>query len=143
MFAEVPELTSAEYYARGNTALLDAVGRTIMDIAGKMEKDKVCPAKRRVLVLIMTDGLENASEEYDKAAVKALIDASTSEYKWNYIFMGANIDSVAEAASIGIKSSHAANYAHNRRGVRESFAQMGDAASEMRETGNVGEDWKH
>ena len=140
---KVPELTSAEYYARGNTALLDAVGRTIMEVAGKMEKERICPAKRRVLVLIMTDGKENASEEYDKGTVKSLIESTTNEYKWNYIFMGANIDSVSEAASIGIKSHHAADYAHNRAGIRESFSKMGAAAREMRETGEVSEDWKN
>ena len=137
----VPELTSAEYYARGTTALLDAIGRTIMDTAGKMEREGVCPAKRRVLVMIMTDGYENASREYSKADVKTLIEATTNDYKWNYIFMGANIDSVAEAGSIGIKARHAANYSHDAKGVNRSFAQMSDAAAEVRERGTVGDDW--
>ena len=124
-----PELTSSEYYARGTTALLDAVGRTIMDTAGNMEKEGICPAKRRVLVIIMTDD------------VKAMIEATTNEYKWNYIFMGANIDSVAEATSIGIKSGNAGNYKATPQGVRESFAFMDNAASEVREKGEVSEDW--
>ena len=136
-----PELTSAEYYARGTTALLDAVGRTIMETAGHMEKEGICPAKRRVLFIIMTDGLENASVEYNKPSVKAMIDATTNEYKWNYIFMGANIDSVAEATSIGIRADHATNYTHNPQGVRKSFGQMDAAASEVREKGEVSEDW--
>ena len=137
----VPELTSKEYYARGTTALLDAVGRTIMDTAGSMEKEGICPEKRRVLFIIMTDGLENASVEYNKSAVKAMIDESTNNYKWNYIFMGANIDSVAEAESIGIKADNAANYTHNAKGVRKSFEQMDNAASAVRETGEVSKDW--
>ena len=139
---EAPELTSATYYARGTTALLDAIGRTIMETAGRMEKDGICPLKRRVLFIIMTDGLENASKEYDKATVKALIEATTNDYHWNYIFMGANIDSVAEAASLGIRADHAANYAHDSEGVQESFSRMNEAAKEARESGNVGEDWK-
>lgn len=137
-----PELTSSEYYARGTTALLDAVGRTIMETAGNMEKEGICPAQRRVLIIIMTDGLENASREYNKADVKAMIEATTNDYKWNYIFMGANIDSVAEASSIGIRADHAANYTHDREGIKKSFSQMDAAASEMRETGEVSEDWK-
>ena len=136
-----PELTSSEYYARGTTALLDAVGRTIMDTAGNMEKEGICPAKRRVLVIIMTDGLENASREYNKADVKAMIEATTNEYKWNYIFMGANIDSVAEATSIGIKAGNAGNYKATPQGVRESFTFMDNAATEVRESGEVSEDW--
>ncbi|MBO4780229.1 MAG: VWA domain-containing protein, partial [Selenomonadaceae bacterium] len=138
---DASELTSAEYYARGTTALLDAVGRTIMDTAGKMERENICPAKRRVLIMIMTDGYENASREYTKADVKALVEATTNDYKWNYIFMGANIDSVAEAGSIGIKARHAANYSHNSKGVDRSFEQMHDAASAVRESGAVSDDW--
>ena len=140
--ADVPTLTSAEYYARGTTALLDAVGKTLTELAGKMEKEGVCPAKRRVLVLIMTDGLENASREYNKATVKSMIEKASEEYKWNFIFMGANIDSVSEAASLGISAKHAANYSHDKEGVRDSFMQMDAAAAEMRSTGSVGESWK-
>ena len=137
-----PELTSSEYYARGTTALLDAVGRTIMETAGNMEKEGICPAKRRVLIIIMTDGLENASVEYNKSSVKEMINATTNEYGWNYIFMGANIDSIAEATSIGIRADHASNYTHNQAGVRKSFAQMDTVASEVREKGEISEDWK-
>ena len=135
-------LTSAEYFARGSTALLDALGRTITTTLGKMEQEKICPQKRRVLIMIMTDGLENASREFNKASVKNLIDATTKEYNWNYIFMGANMDSVSEAESIGISAKHAANYSHDSKGVGRSFAMMGSAASEVRENGSVGEDWK-
>ena len=139
---EIPELTSAEYYARGTTALLDAIGMTLTDVAGKMEKEKICPAKRRVLVLIMTDGLENASHEYNKATVKAMIEQTTKDYNWNYIFMGANIDSVSEADSLGISKKHAMNYSADRKGVRKTFEKMDEAAAAVRESGEVSEDWK-
>lgn len=139
---KVPDLTAKEYYARGMTALLDAVGRTITSTLGKMNQEGICPAKRRVLFLIMTDGKENDSKEYSKADVKAMIETATKEYNWQFIFMGANINSVAEAASIGIKSGYAADYAHDSSGVRKSFARMNAAAREMRETGSVGESWK-
>ncbi len=140
---KVPELTSKEYYARGMTALLDAVGRTITSVFSKMEEEGICPARRRVLFLIMTDGKENDSKEYDKASVKALVDTATKEYNWNFVFMGANIDSAAEAGAIGIHADHAVNYTHDAEGVRASFDKMSAAASEMRETGNVSEDWKN
>ncbi len=138
---KVPEMTSKEYYARGMTALLDAVGRTVMDVNGRMEKEGICPAKRRVLFMIMTDGKENDSKEYDKAAVKALIQETTEKYHWNYVFMGANIDSVEEASSIGISAGHAVNYTHDKAGIRESFSRMEAAASEVRERGSISEDW--
>ncbi len=139
---KAPALTAETYYARGMTALLDAIGRTVSETLGRMEKTDVCPAKRRVLVLIMTDGLENNSREYDKASVKALIDATTEEYGWNYIFMGANIDSVAEAAALGISADHAVDYAHDSDGVQESFSRMSAAAKEARESGSVSGNWK-
>ena len=134
-------MTSEEYYARGTTALLDAIGRTLTDVAGKMEKEKICPEKRRVLVLIMTDGLENASQEYNKATVKAMIEQTTENYKWNYIFMGANIDSVSEAESMGISGRHAMNYSADKKGVRRTFDKMDEAAAAVRESGAVSEDW--
>lgn len=134
---QATDLTSKEYYARGTTALLDAVGRTIMDTLGRMEKDGVCPAKRRVLIMIMTDGKENASKEYNKATVKAMIEKTTNDYKWNYIFIGANIDSVAEAGSIGIHARHARNYSPDSKGVAETFSQMDEAARGVREKGTV------
>ena len=130
-------LTSAIYYARGSTALMDAVGKTITETLGQMEKNKICPAKRRVLVMIMTDGLENASKEYNKARVKSLIDATTKNYQWNYIFLGANIDSAAEADSIGISGRHAANFSSDSVGIQESFNRMDEAAKEVRKKGSV------
>ena len=139
---ETKELTSAEYFARGTTALLDAVGRTVTNTLGKMEKEKVCPEKRRVLIMIMTDGLENASKEYKKSDVKKLIDATTKNYNWNYVFIGANMDSVSEAKSLGISARNAANYSHDSGGVQKSFSMMDAAANEVREKGTVGDDWK-
>ncbi|MBQ6975777.1 MAG: VWA domain-containing protein [Selenomonadaceae bacterium] len=134
-------LTPSIYYARGNTALMDAVGRTITTTLGEMEKNNICPAKRRVLIMIMTDGLENASTEYSKARVKELIESTTKEYNWNYVFIGANIDSAAEANSIGIGARHAANYSPDSEGVRDSFNRMDEAAKDVRQKGSVSENW--
>lgn len=134
---KVPELTSAEYFARGTTALLDAVGMTVTETLANMEREKICPAKRRVLVLIMTDGHENASKEFSKAQVKALVESTQKEYDWNYVFIGANIDAAAEAGGIGINRKHAAQYAPTAEGVYESFARMSEAADEIRERGTL------
>ena len=85
---------------------------------GKIETEKICPAKRRVLFLIMTDGLENVSREYNKSPVKSLIASTTKEYSLNFIFIGANIDSVSETKSLGISAKNAANFSHDRTGVQ-------------------------
>ncbi|MBR1645569.1 MAG: VWA domain-containing protein [Selenomonadaceae bacterium] len=134
---QVPELTSAQYFARGTTALLDAVGMTLTETLANMEREKICPAKRRVLVLIMTDGHENASKEFTKAKVKSLVEATQKQYDWNFVFIGANIDAAAEAGGIGIDQRHAAQYAPTRNGVYESFARMGEAADKVRERGTL------
>ena len=62
--------------------------------------------------------------------------------KWNFVFMGANIDSVAEASSLGISARHAADYSADKAGVQTSFAKMEAAVNDVRETGSVSEDWK-
>ena len=139
---EVPQLTSKVYYARGMTALLDAVGRTIMSTVGHMEEQGICPARRRVLFLIMTDGQENNSKEYTKESVKSMIETASKEYKWEFVFMGANIDSAAEAGAIGIKADHVMDYSHDAAGVRDSFAKMSAATTAMRTSGRVGDNWK-
>ncbi|MBR5913938.1 MAG: VWA domain-containing protein [Selenomonadaceae bacterium] len=138
---DAKNLTSEIYYARGNTALMDALGKTIMETLGTMAKENICPAKRRVLVMIMTDGLENASTEYSKAKIKSMIEATTKEYNWNYVFIGANIDSASEAQSIGIRADHSANFAPDSGGVRETFERMDEAAKDVRERGKVNENW--
>ncbi len=129
---EIEDLTSETYYARGTTALLDALGMTITGTLGRFEKENICPEKRRVLVMIMTDGLENASHEYSKATVKSLIEETTNKYHWNYIFMGANMDSVSEAAQIGIPARRAMNFSADKRGVADTFERMSEAADEAR-----------
>ncbi len=140
---EAKYLTSEEYFARGSTALLDAMGRTVSNTLGTMEKEKLCPANRRVLIMIMTDGLENSSKEYSKSDIKSLIETTTKEYGWNYIFIGANIDSVSEAKYLGISAKNAVNFSHDRTGVQKSFSLMDSAASEVREKGSIDEDWNN
>jgi len=130
--AEAPELTGKDYFARGTTALLDAVGKTIMTTAGSMEKEGICPQRRKVLFMIMTDGLENASREYKREKVRDMITEAQEKYGWQFIFMGANIDSFAEAQSLGIDRKNAMNYEASGEGVQASFQQMDRAASAAR-----------
>lgn len=129
---EASELTDKDYFARGTTALLDAVGKTLMATAGSMEKEGICPQRRKVLFMIMTDGLENASREFSREAVKNMITEAQEKYGWQFIFMGANIDSFEEARSLGIDSKNAMNYEASAEGVQASFQQMDKAASAAR-----------
>jgi uncharacterized protein YegL len=114
---KVSKHTPKEYYVRGCTALMDAIGKTINSLDKKIKDNKV-------LFVITTDGLENASREYDKKKINNLIKKHNN---WEFIYIGANIDSYSEASSIGIKSSNTANYSKSRRGVDTLFNSVGKA----------------
>ncbi len=108
----VKSLTSNEYYARGCTALMDAIGKSIITI------DKMVSRDNRVLFVIMTDGLENASREYNRQKVRSLIKKHSS---WEFVFLGANIDSYQEGMSLGISKKKIANFEQNEKSVGNVF----------------------
>ena len=129
--AEVDELTRNEYWVRGCTALLDAIGKTINTL--DMEIDN------KVLFVIMTDGLENSSREFSKEQIKNLID----NHNWEFIYIGADIDSYSEAGHIGIRETHVANYRKTREGFDDVFTSVTHAANCLREDYDLNEvDWK-
>ncbi len=130
--ADVKKLTSKEYYVRGCTALMDAIGKTINSLSKKIKDNKV-------LFVITTDGLENASREYTKDKISKLIKKHSN---WEFIYIGANIDSYAEASSIGIKATNTANYSKSRRGVNTLFASVGNAFDCVCEEKELSSSWK-
>ena len=124
---EVSKLTPKEYYVRGCTALMDAIGKTINNLSRKI--------KNKVLFVITTDGLENASREYNKEKIKNLIEKHPN---WEFIYIGADIDSYAEAAAIGIRSSNTANYSKSKT----LFRSIGAAYDCMCEEKSLSGNWK-
>ena len=96
----VEKLTTKDYYVRGSTALYDAIGLTISNLESKIKNSKV-------LFIITTDGYENSSKEYNKEKIKNMIEKHSN---WEFIYMGANIDSYKEGANIGIRCDNIANY---------------------------------
>ena len=104
---------------RGNTALLDAVGRAINETGERLAKMAEQDRPALVIFVIVTDGEENASKEFSKARVKAMIDRQQTTYSWHFTFLGANQDAFAEAGGIGIAASGAASFAKNK--VGEAF----------------------
>lgn len=136
-------LTSDDYYVRGMTALLDAIGRTIQTTIShrrKMPKEKQ-PAK--TIFVITTDGAENASYEYSAKRIKQMIEHQTNKYGWEFLFLGANIDAVQTAADIGIGRDRAAQYHADKKGVRSNFEALESAISHMRTSDHRMDDsWK-
>jgi hypothetical protein len=116
---EVPDLTAEQYQPRGNTPLYDAIGEVLRRLEGKVNG-------RPVLDVILTDGLENASQEFTKDAIKALI-AQKEKEGHTFVFLGANIDSYAVGASMGIPTGNISNYAPGNEVC--AFAAVADCTS--------------
>lgn len=128
---KVQKLTNKEYYVRGCTALMDAIGKTITNLEQK-EPEKV-------LFIITTDGLENASREYRKEHIKSLIEKHND---WEFLFIGANIDSYSEGHNLGIKKDNIANYEQSTQGVSKLFRSLSKASTMMMEEKSIDSKWK-
>ena len=98
----VKELTKKEYYVRGCTALLDAMGRTIHEMVLIQKHLPAEEKAEKVIFVITTDGLENASHQYSREQVRRMVEHEKKRYGWEFLFLGANMDAVAEAGSFGI-----------------------------------------
>ena len=122
--SEVEPLTTREYYVRGCTALLDAVGDAIRHIRNihKYARREDVPA--HTIFVITTDGMENASRNYTRDTIKTMITEQTEKCGWEFIFVGANIDSIQTADSIGIRRERAANYSQSTDGIAKSYDAM-------------------
>ena len=128
---KVKPLTEKEYYVRGTTALVDAIGRTVSRFKGQASDSKV-------VVIITTDGYENASREYDIRTVRKMIEQQ-KEKGWEFIFMGANIDAVSTGASFGITRN--VNFHHDSQGVQTAYRSMAKAVESFIVNGRVDESW--
>lgn len=130
--SEKVRLTNKQYYVRGSTALLDAVGKTILDVgyrlSGAGEEDR--PGK--VIFVIITDGMENASREFTYGKVSELIEHQRERYSWEFVFLGANIDSAREAGNLGICEDNAYDFEASAEGVKAMYCGVCETVSRMR-----------
>ena len=130
---DVLPLTRKEYFARGMTALLDAIGRTINTIGERLAKTPEEERPSRIVIAITTDGFENASKEFTKKQIKDMIEHQQSKYSWVFMFLGANMDAVSEAESLGIRGTMARTYTNSSRGVETVYTAMSASMSLARE----------
>ena len=130
----VRPLTEREYETGGTTALLDAVGGTIL----KMERSKATECgKTKVIFVIITDGLENASTKFTKQKVKEMISDKQEQDGWDFIYLGANIDAAEEAGAIGVKKANAVTYRKTKSGVRANYDAVNTYVEETAEGGGT------
>ena len=132
---DVPLLTTNEYRVAGCTALLDAIGTTIDNIGIRLAETPEENRPSKVMVFITTDGQENASREYTKARIKEMIEHQTNVYNWTFVFLGANMDAVAEGRDIGI--THSATYTASSRGVGSTYTVLDDTITAARAYADV------
>ena len=124
---KVEKMTDNQYYVRGCTALLDAVGGAIKHIGNvhKYAREEDRPAK--TIFIITTDGMENASRNYSYEKVQKMVKRQQKKYGWEFIFIGANIDAYAEAQKLGVRKERAVNYVSDSMGTATVYAGVSAA----------------
>ena len=143
VIADVPNLTDKEYFVRGCTALLDAVGGAIQHIGNVHKYARKEDVPEKTLFIITTDGMENASHHYTYDKVRNMIERQKERYGWEFLFLGANIDAAAEAKRFGIDESMAANYHCDEVGTVLNYEVISEAITSVRTSGApLSADWK-
>ena len=139
---KIEPLTDKEYYVRGCTALLDAVGGAIHHIGNVHKYAREDDRPEKTLFVITTDGMENASRAYSYGRLKAMIQRQKEKYGWEFIFLGANIDAAKEAARFGISEDRAANYHADSVGTAVIYEAMSEAVCSVRACRPMSAEWK-
>ena len=139
---EIEPMTRNEYYVRGCTALLDAVGGAIHHIGNVHKYAREEDRPEKTLFIITTDGMENASRRYSYTQLKAMIERQKEKYGWEFIFLGANIDAAKEAARFGIDADCAADYHADSEGTAVIYEAMSEVVCNVRASRPMNADWK-
>lgn len=135
-------LTDKEYYTRGSTALLDAIGKTINKIINVQRNTEENEQAENIVFVITTDGMENSSREYDYQKIRKLIEHQKSKYGWEFIFLGANIDAEGTAERFGVGKDRAATYNADKEGTLLNYEVISETVSYLRANRSISDDWK-
>jgi uncharacterized protein YegL len=119
---KIEPITDKEYFVRGATALLDAIGKSITSVGQRINKTSEAKKPAKVIFVITTDGMENSSREYNYKKIKGMITHQQKKYSWEFIFMGANMDAVKEGANLGIRADRSINFAANSDGIEKMYS---------------------
>jgi hypothetical protein len=119
------------YMPRGTTPLLDAIGGTIDSVGARLAGMPEHERPGQVICVVLTDGQENASVEYTKAQVREMVNRQREGYNWEFVFLGANMDAIAEADAIGISPQYASNYAATPDGTARAFGCAAQTVSSL------------
>ena len=139
---KIDKITDKEYFVRGTTALLDAIGKTIHKMGNAQKYASDDERAEKVMFVIITDGMENASSEYSYDKIKKMIDRQKEKYGWEFIFLGANIDAVETASRFGIAEDRAANYHADGEGTMLNYEVISETVSMVRAKRSIDGTWK-
>ena len=139
---KVPHMTEEEYFTRGCTALLDAVGGAIHHIGNVHKYARREDVPEKTLFVITTDGCENASRQYDYEKVRGMIQRQKEKYGWEFLFLGANIDAAAEAKRFGISADRAVDYKCDKEGTALNYEVISEAVCSVRACRPLSASWK-
>ena len=129
---KIEPMTGKEFYVRGCTALLDAVGGAIHHIGNVHKYAREEDRPEKTLFIITTDGMENSSHRYTYEKVKSMIERQKEKYGWEFLFLGANIDAIDVAGRFGIDASRAVNYECDSEGTQLNYRTISETVSRVR-----------
>lgn len=138
----IEPMNDRQYYVRGCTALMDALGGAIHHIGNVHKYARKEDVPEKTIFFITTDGMENASHKYDSRRVKEMVRRQEEKYGWEFVFVAANIDAVETAARIGIRQERAANYRQTKEGTRAMYDSVDDIFCLFRRGEPIKENWK-
>ena len=138
----VKPITDNDYYVRGCTALLDAIGGAINHISNIHKYARKEDVPQHTMFVITTDGMENASHNYSIKKIKRMIEDKKKKHSWEFLFIGANIDAISTAKSFGISENRAVNYNHDSKGTRLIYENIEKAVSQCRACAEINDSWK-
>ncbi|MGJ7923046.1 vWA domain-containing protein [Neobacillus sp. LXY-4] len=138
----ISPINEADYEVGGTTALLDAIGLTIQKIVNVQKRTSEAERADKVLFVITTDGLENASREYSADKIKKMVKHQKEKYGWEFMFLGANIDAISTAQQFGIDEDFAVDYRADEIGTQLNYEAVNEVVMKFRSGKKIDRSWK-
>lgn len=138
----IAPITDQDYEVGGTTALLDAIGFTIQKITNVQRRTSEEERADKVLFVITTDGMENASQEYSADKIKKMVQYQKAKFGWEFMFLGANIDAISTAARFGIEEDFAVDYHADEIGTQLNYEAVNEAVLNLRSGKKIDRSWK-
>ena len=137
----IPLMTEKDYYVRGSTALLDALGGAIRHIGNIHKYARPEDVPENTIFVITTDGMENASHKYSSDEIKKMVERQKNKYGWEFMFLAANIDAVETARGFGISEDRAVNYHPDSVGTACLYDTVSEAVCNVRQGKKMADNW--